>query len=702
MPITITIENIFFQLKNHSSSMDFSSNLQTSEDIRVFSKFIEVFKDEHFKPNVASLINFDDNKLSNEDKTFWSTLEWKRLSQISPFPLHLLENASFRDPIQGYIGNCYLLSVCSAIAEYPNRLKQIFIITEINRAGMYAIQLYIDGTNTKIVIDDFIPVQCNSKSPVFAKLPESKNIWPIIIEKAWAKILKNYQNTISGSPTTLFNVLTGAPSESFNTSEIVKKNDIECFWKKLKDFYYNNYFICASTSSATLEIEAIGLVANHAYTVLFFEEFEHKEGRRKVVKLRNPWGKINLEKFEADFLTKSYLKNEEVKQNIGDQKEGAFVLTFEEFLNFFSTLHVCKYMDNYKTHSYRLKTNPMRNEHFHCIHIDLRHAKNPKNKIYLTVNKPTFLDFCRGDQEKNSIYSFILLGKLNANNDVKFLRFESGYSSNTIELETFEKSEYVALIHIDKFEGKSIDLKNNLGYLSVYSFEDEIVFTEQFNSNALFSRLIYDYYQKFGDSFQDKLNIISEDGLATMNSFRLPGSSYNFVLFENLSDNILWYGMESVKIVDYSNCPNQGSIIIPQAKDFYEGDLEFSKYFLLCCFNASGVAYKYRTKIKLSKENLKNEVRNKGKYHGIQYRNSNILIKSFFHENGAVIYVRNNYENMVNLILKMNIANLFCAENPENEINLFPEFEKEYFFFFEIIDSNERFVINWNSRIVDL
>ena len=684
--------------------MEISSiNRLNSSDFQIISDFSDTYTDEDFKPDITSLINFDANTLTNDKKLFWTTLEWKRISHIFGSPLSLIDNVSYKDPIQGSIGNCYLMSVCSAIAEYPNRLKKIFVKPDINKAGIYAIRFYINGINTIVTIDDFIPVNPYSDIPVFTQLPKSRNIWPIVIEKAWAKQLKNYQNTISGDPAALFRILTGAPSEKFYSSNIVTEQEIDHFWKKFKNFYYCNYFICASTSEI-IDIETIGLVKNHAYTILFFEEFVHKEMPMKMVKLRNPWGVLNNKnnKNRIENLQQSHLENEEVKQNIGKQEEGAFVLKFEEFLQFFSTTYVCKYIDNYKNYGYILKINPLKNEHFICINVDLKHAKNLKEKIFFTVSQPTALNFLKGDDKskKNMIYSSIFLAKRDIIDDtLKFITFASGNFSSTIELESYEAAEYVILVHVDKYEGSLIKIKNNIGYLSIYSSETEISMQEELNidSKWIFNKIIYDYYNNLRNSLDKKLKLLSEDGLLSMNSFVLADSPYNIILFENLSNNILWYSLDNVEFKEY----DKGGIINEPKKKYYEGDLEYKQYFILATFNTS-ISYQYRWIIKYNRETLKNQVIKEGEFYGFTFKNSVILIKIFQHQNGIVYYVKNNHSDMVNLVINFTVDNLICDEIPKNIIDLFAESGGEYVYFFEKIDNMKKHRIQWKSRLNEL
>jgi hypothetical protein len=66
------------------------------------------------------------------------------------------------------------------------------------------------GALTEVVIDDFIPVFSTTDRPVFCK-PKGKEIWVMLIEKAWAKIKGSYGNISSGCPHEVLNTFSVAP-----------------------------------------------------------------------------------------------------------------------------------------------------------------------------------------------------------------------------------------------------------------------------------------------------------------------------------------------------------------------------------------------------------------------------------------------------------------------------------------------------------
>ena len=75
---------------------------------------------------------------------------------------------------QGQLGDCYFLSSISAVAEYPSRIKKIFISQKINDYGIYCIKLCHFGEWQAVYVDDFFP--CNSNGPAFTKGNENE-IW---------------------------------------------------------------------------------------------------------------------------------------------------------------------------------------------------------------------------------------------------------------------------------------------------------------------------------------------------------------------------------------------------------------------------------------------------------------------------------------------------------------------------------------------
>ena len=94
------------------------------------------------------------------------------------------------------LGNCYFLATLSAMAENPERVKARFYTKEVNQAGVYLMSFFINGKETPVYVDDYFPVSKINNQLCFAKC--RGNLWVMLLEKAWAKILGTYARTTGG------------------------------------------------------------------------------------------------------------------------------------------------------------------------------------------------------------------------------------------------------------------------------------------------------------------------------------------------------------------------------------------------------------------------------------------------------------------------------------------------------------------------
>ena len=143
---------------------------------------------------------------------------WKRASQMSNGEEYKVfqDTIDPNDILQGNLGNCYYLSALSAIAEFNQRIKQIFVTTEVNKAGCYAVRLCLNGEFRTIVVDDYFPCSPTGDGESAFSDSRGNELWVLILEKVWAKVNHNYENTITGFASEAFRCLTGAPVEFYN------------------------------------------------------------------------------------------------------------------------------------------------------------------------------------------------------------------------------------------------------------------------------------------------------------------------------------------------------------------------------------------------------------------------------------------------------------------------------------------------------
>ena len=71
------------------------------------------------------------------------------------------------------------------------------------------------GFPITVIVDDYLPIKKQSDGSVasiFSKQSADGDVWMMLLEKAFAKLMGNYELTNGGWPTEGVNALNGAPS----------------------------------------------------------------------------------------------------------------------------------------------------------------------------------------------------------------------------------------------------------------------------------------------------------------------------------------------------------------------------------------------------------------------------------------------------------------------------------------------------------
>jgi len=169
----------------------------------------ELWTDPEFKPDANALfVNGKNHKKQLKKKEEWEKYEWVRSAELFPDEDYSLYNVIEPEDVkQGNIDNCELLATLSGLAERDSTagkkagkmLRDIFLTKNLNDAGCYALKVVINGEERVVVVDDWIPVKKNKQGvikPAFSKSRKGDNeIWPLLIEKAWAKICGSYETS---------------------------------------------------------------------------------------------------------------------------------------------------------------------------------------------------------------------------------------------------------------------------------------------------------------------------------------------------------------------------------------------------------------------------------------------------------------------------------------------------------------------------
>jgi len=296
---------------------------------------IHHFVDLEFFPNDSAL--FDNGRPRG------TPIVWKRPKDIFNGDIHVFdEGINPCDVHQGALGDCWLLSALSSMADFPEEIKKLFITPHYDEMGIYEVRLFKDGRETRVVIDDYFPCAVNGV-PAYSRNTSGNELWVMIVEKAMAKLHGNYQRIEDSFPFRALIDLTGAPGTSIRMREHPRLLETGEFWRMLLEWESMGYIMCATTrgkDNLTKNRQNTpdgGLVPGHAYTLKTVQE---KNGVR-LVNLRNPWGKFEWDGDWSDKDVKHWTP--EMRQAFGpklNQNDGLFWVCAKDFYDHFSSVHV--------------------------------------------------------------------------------------------------------------------------------------------------------------------------------------------------------------------------------------------------------------------------------------------------------------------------------------------------------------------------
>ncbi|CAF4436613.1 unnamed protein product [Rotaria sp. Silwood2] len=246
-------------------------------------------------------INLNASSSSSSSSSSTSPIQWLRPDQI--IPQEWSDNvrtqwAVFRDPkpndvLQGALGDCWFITALSVLAEEPEYLMRVLISKQYNSEGIYCVRLCKDGEWTQVLVDDRLP--CTSNKKLAYSQAHRKQLWVPLIEKALAKLNGSYEAIIAGRCCEGLATVTGSPCETLilgrSNNPDDKNVDYDRLWSKLLNARSQRFLMCAMCCNNLInkeEYEKFGLLNIHAYSLQDLKQ--SKDGKHRLVKLRNPWG----------------------------------------------------------------------------------------------------------------------------------------------------------------------------------------------------------------------------------------------------------------------------------------------------------------------------------------------------------------------------------------------------------------------------
>ena len=209
-------------------------------------------------------------------------IEWKSADKIWGEEISIFgETISENDIKLGMVKDAYFVAAIKALIQFPSIIIQLFkTMTFPKDDSGIQIFLKIEGVWTIYVIDNYFPVSKETGETIFCDSP-TKNLWAILLEKAWAKANFGYGNIVKGLTSEVFDALTPFITIPIN----VPKEDSESLWESLKVVEKNNCIMTATVKEGTPGLEDVGLIKNYSFIFVSINEKDNI----KMVKMWNPF-----------------------------------------------------------------------------------------------------------------------------------------------------------------------------------------------------------------------------------------------------------------------------------------------------------------------------------------------------------------------------------------------------------------------------
>lgn len=160
---------------------------------------------------------------------------------------------------------------------------------ETNPFGAYSTELYCNGERHNVVVDDRMPT--HNDNFLYLRVVKGVELWPLILEKAWCKMVGSYEKAKGFSPEDAFEEITGVPAYTYS----IRANNRQVIKSIILSAMRNNYWVAliARNGLSDLQNRQVFYLQSYdhdeysiisPYVSYSFERYPHKKRGEVVVK----------------------------------------------------------------------------------------------------------------------------------------------------------------------------------------------------------------------------------------------------------------------------------------------------------------------------------------------------------------------------------------------------------------------------------
>jgi len=189
--------------------------------------------------------------------------------------------------------------------------------------------------------------------PTFCHARDPNEAWPVILEKAYAKLHGSYEALAGGVVHDALYDLTGGIPSFVDMGDIGAAASDGTLWQEIMSYHRAGYLLGAGTPEGSDSTVARGIAQGHAYAIL---DVKLVQGHQ-LLQLRNPWGRTEWNGEWGDAWIRKYGSNSVKRQlkwednegtqvtDTGEKGDGVFWMEFRDFLVNFQTVQICRLFD---------------------------------------------------------------------------------------------------------------------------------------------------------------------------------------------------------------------------------------------------------------------------------------------------------------------------------------------------------------------